>query len=79
MDERMNMRELYELVWPGPKPFLLWLLGPGLTWAGCETMCRGVSTIAGMFTSLIGLIIAIMGFVWWLRRLAEQNRKRKQD
>ena len=51
---------------------LMWAISIPLTWTGVERWIHGATTIVGFATSVLGLLIALMGVVYWIRRLHRQ-------
>lgn len=67
-----RMVESMRIAWPGPGPLAMWVISIPLTWTGIERWLHGATTIVGFLTSVLGLLIACLGVVYWIRRLQRQ-------
>ena len=58
--------------WPGTKSFVMWAVSIPVTSIGMEQWIHGATTLIGFVTSLLGLGIALLGILYWLRKLRRQ-------
>lgn len=63
--------------WPGPGALFMWAISIPLTWAGIERWLHGATTVMGFLTAVLGLVIAFLGVVYWIRRLRRQAAGRE--
>jgi hypothetical protein len=73
MFEMNRACEVVHLAWSGTKPTLMWLAWMPVTWAGIEAWVHGATTLIGFLTALCGLVMGLLGTVWWIRRVRKQS------